>query len=339
ATALPNSDCGLAGRALRAGDVLGLENSGFRIQDAEVRPFIYAAHWSLQHRPAYSSTPTLRVVAGPHDGYLAEATLAAFYEHSWTISATSNRMGYRLTGPTLPYVSPPQIVSFGVVPGVVQLPPDGQPIVLMADAQTTGGYPVIAAVIGPDLPLAAQLLPGDALQFRLVTLAEAYSIAEEAARWQREGLDIDEGMFQLALTGGGSALRHKTRAGAPRCARSVLYAALSLGGDPDKNTRHHKEQKHAKASERRKAAHSLKWALWPDSIVRKARRCDTDNWVQNEREPKITRLCLAGSAKDKVEPVDDAQCNLNVDQDRQDTHYRRAPRIGLPGGREPHCPG
>jgi biotin-dependent carboxylase-like uncharacterized protein len=200
--ALPGSVLsGLAGRVLRAGEVLTLAKSEIRSQKSEGPSTIFATHWNPQHRPAYQQSPTLRVVAGPHCGYLAEATLAAFYEHSWAISATSNRMGYRLEGPNLPYASAPQIVSFGVVPGVVQLPPDGQPILLMADAQTTGGYPVIATVIGPDLPLAAQLLPGDTLRFQAITLDEAFAAAQKYARWEREGIAIEEGMMQLALVG------------------------------------------------------------------------------------------------------------------------------------------
>jgi biotin-dependent carboxylase-like uncharacterized protein len=202
-SALPGSALpGLAGRALRAGDRLAIErdqqNKSTKEQSYEER---YATHWSPHHRPAYRATPRLRVVAGPHCGSLAEATLAAFYEHRWEISATSNRMGYRLAGPPLTYHIPAQIVSFGVVPGVVQLPPNGQPILLMADAQTTGGYPVIATVIAPDLPLAAQLLPGDRLSFRMVTLDEAYACTREYADWERAGLEIDEGAFQRALAG------------------------------------------------------------------------------------------------------------------------------------------
>jgi len=77
---------------------------------------------------------------------------------SFSIDQAANRQGYRLHGSTLPHHQL-SLPSFGVVPGAIQLPPDGRPILLMADAQPTGGYPVIAVVISADLPLAAQLLP------------------------------------------------------------------------------------------------------------------------------------------------------------------------------------
>lgn len=96
-----------------------------------------------------------------------------FQTQTWQISSKSNRMGYRCEGPVL--AAPTQAVrSFGVVPGTIQLPPDGQPIVLLADAQTTGGYPVLGVVIRADLPKLAQCLPSEYLQFQSigVTLAE-----------------------------------------------------------------------------------------------------------------------------------------------------------------------
>lgn len=96
-----------------------------------------------------------------------------FQAQSWQISSKSNRMGYRCEGIAL--AAPAQAVrSFGVVPGTIQLPPDGQPIVLLADAQTTGGYPVLGVVIRADLPKLAQRLPSEYLQFQPigVTLAE-----------------------------------------------------------------------------------------------------------------------------------------------------------------------
>jgi antagonist of KipI len=85
-------------------------------------------------------------------------------------------MGVRLTGPTLARHVTDDLISMTVVPGTIHVPPDGQPIVLMADAQTIGGYPQIAHVIGVDLPLVAQLRPGDTVRFREIPLAAAHEL-------------------------------------------------------------------------------------------------------------------------------------------------------------------
>jgi antagonist of KipI len=91
-------------------------------------------------------------------------------------------MGYRLDGVSLELSAPRELLSEGVAFGTVQLPPGGAPIVLMADRQTTGGYPRIAEVASVDLPLIAQLKPGDSVRFRFVSLAEAQQryLAQEA---------------------------------------------------------------------------------------------------------------------------------------------------------------
>jgi antagonist of KipI len=100
-------------------------------------------------------------------------------------------MGYRLEGVTLELSAPTELLSEGVTFGTIQLPPGGAPIVLMADRQTTGGYPRIAEVASVDLPLIAQLKPGDAVRFRFVSHAEAQRLylAQEAELAQaRAGL-------------------------------------------------------------------------------------------------------------------------------------------------------
>jgi allophanate hydrolase subunit 2 len=107
-------------------------------------------------------------------------------------------MGYRLEGGALPTTKLASVSSHGVVPGTVQVPPNGAPILLLADAQPTGGYPILAAVIGADLPLAAQLLPGDQLHFRLTTLAEAVAAWRTLTDWQSATLESDVIVEQLA---------------------------------------------------------------------------------------------------------------------------------------------
>lgn len=168
---------GLDGRMLRSGDVLAaLPTTG---DPAGLVGRVWAAAC-----PPYRANPTLRLLPGPHARLFDHATHATLTSSHFTISSTSNRMGYRLESPTplLP-AAPVSIPSLGVVPGVVQVPPDGQPILLMADAQTTGGYPIIGVVIGADLPLAAQLLPGDTVQFASVDLATANAARQQMHQW------------------------------------------------------------------------------------------------------------------------------------------------------------
>jgi antagonist of KipI len=158
---------GFEGRPLRAGDVLdGLPTS-------------HAAHALPQppeYRPPYSRFPTLRCVVGPHHDAFEPSAYHTFFDGVYRLSPACDRMGYRLDGPQVA-TTKQALASAGVIAGCVQIPPNGQPIILMAEAQTTGGYPVIATVIGPDLPLAAQLLPGDKLRFQPVTVEAAIKIA------------------------------------------------------------------------------------------------------------------------------------------------------------------
>lgn len=121
-------------------------------------------HWLSVHLPKYA--PVLRLLPGPHTEWFDADALTV---QPWQISATSNRTGLRLTGKTLKPKTQHSIPSLGVFAGVVQVPPDGQPILLMADAQPTGGYPIIAVVIQADLHKAAQLLPGETAHLEWTT--------------------------------------------------------------------------------------------------------------------------------------------------------------------------
>jgi biotin-dependent carboxylase-like uncharacterized protein len=172
-TYLPGGWGGHEGRALHAGD--RLEAAADSIEPSALR-------WlPPDRRPGYSSFPTLRCVAGPHHDAFDHGTLAAFWDSVYTVSAASDRMGYRLDGSPLVPLAAGSLPSLGVLPGCLQVPPHGQPILLMADAQTTGGYPVIATVIGADLALAAQLLPGDRMRFRRVSTTTARIAAQQSA--------------------------------------------------------------------------------------------------------------------------------------------------------------
>lgn len=132
-------------------------------------------------RPIYTDSPTLRVLAGPQ--HVSAETLSILTATAYRLTNQSDRMGYRLEGEPIPYVSAHPRISDGVTIGALQIPPDGQPILLMADRPTTGGYPKVATVICADLPQAAQLQPGDTVNFRTTTLPEAE--AALANQWRQ----------------------------------------------------------------------------------------------------------------------------------------------------------
>lgn len=133
--------------------------------------------------PALSApSGPFRVLPGPQQDYFGPEALAQFYAARWRVGAQSDRMGLRLTGPRLEHGSRgANIVSDGVTPGAIQIPGDGQPIILRADGQTSGGYAKIACVISADLPRLAHLAPGDEIGFTPTDQAGAAE-ARRAAR-------------------------------------------------------------------------------------------------------------------------------------------------------------
>lgn len=151
---------GLAGRALRDGDRLPSNP-----------PATLPARAAGIHPPDWDAT--VRVLPGPEHDEFTAAAREAFWIADWTVTPQSNRMGYRLAGPALLRERGDELASHGVLPGVVQVPPSGQPIVLLADAQTTGGYPKIGVVIRADLWKLGQLRLGARLRFLPCTPEEA----------------------------------------------------------------------------------------------------------------------------------------------------------------------
>ena len=167
---------GLHGRALTTGERLPCGHFGAPAPRLRRAP----APWQATEGP-------IRVMAGPQRDHFTDAAWATLLDATWTATAEQDRMGLRLAGPALAHVSPQaaDIVSDGVVPGVLQVPASGQPIVLLADAQTVGGYPKIATVISADLPRIAQARPGQTLRFAAVDAAGARAaLADLRARWQ-----------------------------------------------------------------------------------------------------------------------------------------------------------
>jgi len=176
-TYLPSRFGGLQGRPLQMDDVLSTGPGGDMAHLAGRR-------WPMDARPAYTLEPVLRLLPGPHEDLIAKDVLANLIRQPFKLALTSNRMGYRLEGATFPHAT--SLPSLGVLPGVIQIPPDGAPILLMMDAQTTGGYPIVANVIQADLPLAAQLLPGDTMRFTLISESDAVADYRTLNAWLRQ---------------------------------------------------------------------------------------------------------------------------------------------------------
>ena len=165
---------GLDGRKLRAGDVL---ESGSRPQAAAELAEVQGTPCEpVLQRLAKATDPEgvtrIRFLFGPQDAMFAEDAKKTFTDSTYTLSAACDRMGYRLEGAAVPSLNGTDILSEGICFGSIQVPANGQPIVMMADHQTTGGYAKIGTVLSEDLPLLAQLGPGKRIHFVLVTLEE-----------------------------------------------------------------------------------------------------------------------------------------------------------------------
>jgi antagonist of KipI len=160
---------GFHGRALRRGDALDISEAGASSGKRRLNPAITDA---LRPRK------TLRVTPGPQADWFPESARGALCENTYRVAETSNRMGLRLEGTR---IEPAQreMITEGVALGAIQVPPDGRPIVLFVEQQTTGGYPKIANVIAADLHSVGQLRPRDEIRFELVDLATAQSLLRE----------------------------------------------------------------------------------------------------------------------------------------------------------------
>ena len=131
---------------------------------------------------AHEAVAALRVTAGQHWESFRPDARENFLHASYTIGLNSNRMGCRLEGPPLPRTSATELLSEAVAFGTIQVPPDGQPIILLADRQTIGGYPKIAQVSAIDRSRLAQRRPQEKVSFTLITLAESQRLWLERER-------------------------------------------------------------------------------------------------------------------------------------------------------------
>ena len=188
---------GFHGRALQAGDEVpvgsrNLASHAWLDAGASLSPMPFALSDHLVEPNdavgLYQTSKPVRVVTGPHHDLFDKQDRQTFLKQPFEVSPRSDRMGYRLSGPVLGSGERAELVSSAVVMGSVQVPRGGEPIVLMADRQTTGGYPSIAQVAAVDLPTVAQLKPGDAIGFEAVTIEQA----QAALRAQREQLNAME---------------------------------------------------------------------------------------------------------------------------------------------------
>ena len=161
---------GFGGRSLRAGDLLQSRQTTRYLPDHDL---------SVTSAPPAETGP-IRVVPGPQHEWLDRAGTERFFGTPYRVTPQQDRMGMRLDGERLSFHEgkTADIISDGAAPGAIQVPGNGQPIILLADAQTTGGYPKVATVIRSDLPRLAACVPGDLLRFQAISVAEAEALAK-----------------------------------------------------------------------------------------------------------------------------------------------------------------
>jgi antagonist of KipI len=187
ATSLTSGMGGLGGRALKAGDVLPLGRN--ETLDAGGGLAMGPSSGPIALLPMPKGGTVLRVMRGPQELMFTAAAYATLFSSRFLLTPSSNRMGYRLEGPRLAHAGRADILSDATPLGSIQVPASGQPILLMADRQTTGGYPKIATVISADIPLAGQLSPGDWIEFRQCSRDEAL-LAQRARLRRLEGRSV-----------------------------------------------------------------------------------------------------------------------------------------------------
>jgi biotin-dependent carboxylase-like uncharacterized protein len=177
---------GFEGRALRAGDMLKICKASSNVSGREISDnFYYYGNGKVE----------LRVVLGPQDDAFTENGIETFFNSEFRVTNNCDRMGYTLEGEKIEHRDGADIISDGISMGAIQVPSSGNPIIMMADRQTTGGYTKIANVITADLPKAAQAKPGDVIVFKKSTIEEAHMLFKDLEK------RIDEVKKQLSANG------------------------------------------------------------------------------------------------------------------------------------------
>jgi len=195
---------GVQGRALQKGDVLPIKAPRQQSADfitklakqTSARPFATTAWYAgKMHIPADTQTRKVRVMRGDQFDKFTPDSKQKFFDQVFQITPQSDRMGYRLAGATLQLAEPLEMISEPIVLGTVQVPADGNPIILVADRHPMGGYPKIAQVAVVDMPVVAQLRPGGKIQFEEISLAEAENLYLE----REQGLQIIKAAIHLKM--------------------------------------------------------------------------------------------------------------------------------------------
>lgn len=235
---------GVEGRALRAGDELPIGEAARPLADLAGRR-LRRALW-----PTYPAEAVARVILGPQTDRFTDDALSVFLSEGYRVEMDSNRMGVRLAGPRLTHTRGADLLSEGIGLGAIQVPNSGQPIILMVERQTTGGYTKIATVISADIGVVGQARPGSWLRFREVSMDEAV-----AARRAQEALVSESnieaggawgaaevaavieafaasGLGELRLTTGGVRLLLRREAGAGAGERASAAPTLSDSDAP-----------------------------------------------------------------------------------------------------------
>lgn len=177
-TYLPAAIGGLNGCALQAGDVLKSTNELTALNRALLNDLssntITYPNWFVSRKAlGLEDTKVIRIMSGPESSWFKPESVSTLFSEAYTMTLQSNRMGYRLKGPIMQLVNLSELLSSAVTMGTIQVTGNGDLILLMADCQTTGGYPRIAQVASVDLPKCGQLKPGDQLFFKEISRADA----------------------------------------------------------------------------------------------------------------------------------------------------------------------
>ena len=177
---------GISGRALRAGDMIETGNS--------MSQEISSSPRQIDPPTEYTGSYEIRVVLGPEDEKFTKEALKRFFEDEYTVSDEYDRMGIRLRGPFIEHIGKADIISNGIPKGAIQVADNGQPIIMLADRQTVGGYTKLGCVASVDLPLIAQARAGDRIRFKEINVYDAQKlIAERSRRWKAIAKDISSG--------------------------------------------------------------------------------------------------------------------------------------------------
>lgn len=181
---------GLHGNVLKKNDVIVTGPLNPRLKNIIHNVEKSLPKWSIPTKPL---SPTIRVIKGRQFHLFRKESQRKFFESAFVITKNADRMGYRLKGPPLILEKKKEMISEAVDFGTIQITPDGNPIILLADRQTTGGYPKIAEIISVDLPLVAQMKHGDKIYFKEVSLIEAQQLLraeEQIIKIMKKAIDI-----------------------------------------------------------------------------------------------------------------------------------------------------